>query len=219
MTNPIHISVDTETWGKRAGCDGRSIGACIIDPKTGFVPTKDQMINGVNQTFYINLDNPLMGSYSPSHYTPKELDKIGWGHRRYYLARDPDTVDWWYDEKQAEANTAFTDRVDLKDALIQFNTWLHALGVDPGDEHSCRIWGHGAAYDPPIIDAWYAATKVPCGWHYRAPRDTRTAFDMVDISDHSKWIKQFRSGVFHHALDDSMTQGRAIVAAYGLRMS
>jgi len=78
-----------------------------------------------------------------------------------------------------------------------------------------RLWSHGAAFDPPILAAAYAAVGLPVPWHYRAPRDTRTAFDMAGITDHSAWLAQTPGplGVSHHALDDAICQARAVCAA------
>ena len=108
----IHISIDLETWGTRPGCDIRSIGACVFDPVTsrvGFGTNHED-----NGAFYIACDNPMMSHEGISGPLP-DLPK-------YPLHRDPRTVQWW-SEQSTEAQTAFDNPVDLREALERFSTW------------------------------------------------------------------------------------------------
>jgi hypothetical protein len=209
----IHIMLDLETWGTTPGSDIRSIGACVFDPVMGSIHSAGWM------TFYIACYNPLMGTYSREHYTQAELDAIDGPHRRYNLTRDPHTVQWW-SEQSDEAQAAFVDPVDLREALDRFSNWLcdliPALYVPSHGLTGIRIWSHGAAFDPPILAAAYEAVGLPVPWHYRAPRDTRTLFDAAGIDDHSAWLNQHPGpmGVPHHALDDAICQARAVCAAW-----
>lgn len=210
-----HIMIDLETWGKAPGCDLRSIGACVFDPMTGVFDTYGGITN--DQHFYIATDNPLTGTYSPDHHTQAELDSIDGPHRRYNLTRDPSTVQWWNDQS-AEAQAAFTDPVDLRDALGDFSAWLikimegsiSAIWPNP----HLRLWSHGPAFDPPILAAAYAAVGLPVPWHYRAPRDTRTLFDVAGIDDHSAFMTAYNTGTAHHALDDAIAQAKSVCGAY-----
>ena len=54
-----HIMLDLETWGKRPGCDIRSIGAVVFDPVAsgGWSVSDRTLMNG--DTFYIATDNPI----------------------------------------------------------------------------------------------------------------------------------------------------------------
>lgn len=250
----IHISLDLETWGTAPGCDIRSIGACVFDPVAGLrytVPFDD--------TFYVACDNPIMGSavsgwietlgFTP-HPDDKHLDRsdmqAGAIYRKYPLTRDPSTVQWW-SEQSDEAQAAFTDPVDLREALERFSSWLFNVVRDPAVQlKECRkchrpyeshhqicdwcgapadplsgvaLWSHGAAFDPPILAAAYKAVGLAVPWHYRAPRDTRTLFDLAGIEDHSAWLRQHPGplGIAHHSLDDSVCQARAICAAWRMR--
>lgn len=103
--------------------------------------------------------------------------------------------------------------------MKRFDAWLTDLSPRTAPDRQSpdiRIWSHGAAFDPPILAAAYAAVGLPVPWHYRAPRDTRTLFDLAGISDHSGWLDQYPGplAVPHHALDDAICQARAVVAAY-----
>jgi hypothetical protein len=218
-----HISVDTETWGKRPGFDARSLGAVVFNPREGFVrlDTRPDIPIGEGHDFYAAFSNKLQGSYSSSHYTQKDLDKLDYttgDSRQYPLKRDNGTVDWWY-RQTPEAQAAFVNPIDLREGLMKFSAWLASVGVNPRDEKSGALYAHGAAFDIPIIEAWYYAVDLPVPWHYRAARDTRSIFDMVDIDDHSAFVRQHSVGIFHHARDDAATQAHAICKAYAMRSS
>lgn len=211
----IHISLDLETWGTTPGSDLRSIGACVFDPVTGYVAGHERhgSDDGLARFFYLATENPRgywgNGSSRDRFFeTGKTNDRL-----RYALKRDPDTVRWWL-EQSDEAQAAFENAVDLRIALSRFSVWL--TDVSP-DVTALRLWSHGAAFDPPILAAAYEAVGLPVPWHYRAPRDTRTAFDMAGIDDHSAWLAQTPGplGVSHHALDDAICQARAVCGAWG----
>lgn len=198
----IDIMLDLETWGTKPSADLRSIGACVFNPTTGF--THDGSL-GTIRPFYIATDNPASPAYD--------------SEREYPLKRDPQTVKWW-SEQSAEAQAAFVDPVDLRDALVRFRDWLTDVSGEsyrlPIDKPitNIRIWSHGAAFDAPILAAAYDALYLPLPWHYRAPRDTRTLFDAAGIDNHSAWLQQYATGTYHHALDDAICQARAACAAY-----
>lgn len=193
----IDVSFDLETWGKRAGCDLRSIGAVVFNPHTGHVSPA-----GSPGAFYVAVENPTRPgphSWSPPIY-------------EYALTRDPETVQWW-GEQSPEAQAAFSNPVDLMDGLQMFSEWLKTMCSDPRD---LRMWSHGSAFDAPILEAAYHAVGLPVPWHYRSPRDTRTAFDMAGIEDHSAHLTACTTGaeVWHHALHDAIVQARAVVMAH-----
>lgn len=239
----INISLDLETWGTTPGSDIRSIGACVFDPQRGtigaasstltfhdgpveYVPTEA----GRNPyLFYVACDNPQYDTYYSRGVGNEMIHHPHHGERyrlKYSLTRDPRTVQWW-SEQSDEAQAAFADPVDLRKALEQFGDWLIRLHGDNTRHYSIgfnaayhpddiRIWSHGAAFDPPILAAAYAATGLPVPWHYRAPRDTRTLFDAAGVDDHSAWLaaRPGPLGVAHHSLDDSICQARGVCDAW-----
>lgn len=234
----IHIMLDLETWGTEPGCDIRSIGACVFDPVRGKVADQNTVRESDFAsfgTFYIACDNPahpdLPGDMYRTYTYPSGEQ---WYHdgidqlRKYPLHRDPSTVQWW-SEQSDEAQAAFADPVDLRDALGRFGDWIAALrsaahgedrvyliGSTDAPPDDIRLWSHGPAFDPPILAAAYRAVGLPVPWHYRAPRDTRTAFDMAGIDDHSAWLAQHSGSerVQHHALSDAICQARAVCGAW-----
>lgn len=238
--NALHIMVDLETWGTTPGSDIRSIGACVFDPVTGAVSTPCQtckggtvrgnvndggdcsdclntrMESGYGGTFYIACDNPISRNARPQFSDPAAVH----ADREYFLTRDERTVQWW-SEQSDEAQAAFANPVDLFMALAAFEDWLAKVtpdeaGLPVAKRTSIRLWAHGPQFDIPILAAAYQAVDLPVPWHYRAPRDTRTCFDMAGINDHSAWLKKHPGplGIPHHALDDAICQARAVCAAW-----
>lgn len=240
MTDLIHVMLDLETWGTAPGHDLRSIGACVFDPladRTAECRTCDgrRRGGGVNDagdcsdclntgidhgnTFYMATDNPL--TVHPEIGFMNSLEE--W--RRYDLDRDPATVQWWNDQS-ADAQAAFSNPIELSVALLAFADWL--CGLDGGAYHthdgwrpspSIRLWSHGPAFDPPILAAAFKAAGMILPWHYRAPRDTRTAFDIAGINDdgdgsYRTFMSAFNTGTHHHALDDAIAQARSVCGAY-----
>lgn len=218
----IHIMLDLETWGKRAGCDIRSIGACVFVPTTGFV--HDGSL-GTIRPFYQAVDNPILATgpdwietlgFRPNPVDPR-YDVVTNIYRKYDLWRDHETVEWW-NEQSDEAQAAFANPIDLRDGLAKFADWLDILTDNrtmlPAPRLS--IYAHGPQFDISILEAAYHATGLLVPWHYRAPRDTRTAFDMAGIDDHSSFMARFPVGTLHHALDDAISQARAVCEAFAI---
>lgn len=199
-----------------------------------------RMEQGYGDVFYVACDNPTV---TPRYGAPGSMDDdkefihawvklgyiygrdelenvyLGWEMKsatsyKYPLTRDPRTVQWW-SEQSDEAQAAFVDPVDLREALVRFTDWLDRIDPEPT---AIRIWSHGAAFDPPILAAAYEVVGLPVPWHYRAPRDTRTLFDAAGIEDHSALLARHPGpmAVSHHALDDAICQARAVCAAYML---
>jgi hypothetical protein len=217
MTNTIHIMLDLETWGTTPGSDIRSIGACVFDPMeartVGLGGTPDPTM------FYIACDNPS-GRWRNGIFEPYLATSIN--DRMYPLTRDPRTVQWW-SEQSDEAQAAFANPVDLREALERFGVWLFNMtdnaASKPYDTNHLRLWSHGSHFDPPILAAAYPAVGLPVPWHYRAPRDTRTLFDAAGIDDdgdgsYRTFMTAFNHGTAHNALDDAIAQARCVCAAY-----
>lgn len=231
MTNqPIHIVLDLETWGTQPGDDLRSIGACVIDPYTGYIcrPPQDKYEADTTGYFYVSVNNVGVTSDEaitllPDGETAQDAnypyyDATSDMYRKYNLRRDPNTVKWW-SEQSAEAQAAFADPVDLHDGLYHFGAWLDGLtGRDPAllpDWSRFRIWAHGANFDPGMISAAFRAVGLPDVIHYRSPRDTRTIFEAAGM-DPATCLNDFTKPdmVYHHALHDAIVEGRAICEAY-----
>lgn len=227
-----HIMIDLETWGKKPGNDLRSVGACLFDPITGELPQSPDGEGMDDATmFYVATDNPIwheavfsLDERAMEYHTHYDATSDAW--RKYPLTRDPETVEWWNSPDRAiAAGEPFLNPVDLRNALHTFADWLHHVsgridpyspGVNYVPVQCIALWSHGPAFDVAILAAAYEAVGLPVPWHYRAPRDTRTAFDMADVGDHSAWMQQFNHGTAHHALDDAISQAKAVCGAYAI---
>jgi hypothetical protein len=91
---------------------------------------------------------------------------------------DVDTVAWWLQQ-----NAAFSLGEGLQDeealylgqALATLREWFVTEALDV----EC-VWSHGATFDLPILEDAYAGEfGSPPPWHYKAPRDTRTLYDLA----------------------------------------
>jgi hypothetical protein len=207
-TAPVHIMLDLETWGTDPGDDIRSIGACVFDPDAGTV--FDGVGHGKGaaliRPFYIATDNPRRGNGDPL----------------FDLRRNPETVKWWNDQSE-EARAAFENPVRLDEALTRFAEWLVSINPEVRIYGSpqfslcqqIRLWSHGENMDEPILRMAFKAVGLPAPWHYRTPRDTRTMFEAAGM-DAATCVEGFRApgAVYHHALDDAITQARAICHAF-----
>lgn len=196
----MHISLDLETWGKRAGCDIRSIGATVFN-------STSVNLRG-DSTFYIATDNPCgrmrNGIFEPGLASGDE------DYLKYPLHRDPETVKWW-NEQTAEAQAAFVTPVDLREACRKFTDWLCEIANgSPNALASIRIWANGPQFDIAILEAAYFAVGLPVPWHYRAPRDFRTIVEAAGFG-RDDYIKY---GEAHNALDDAISQAMTIRNAF-----
>ena len=92
---------------------------------------------------------------------------------------------------------------------------------DPTKCRNLRLFSHGSHYDPPILSAAIKAVGFPEMWFYRAPRGTRSFFDMAGYINRTALIERFSNPeawsdsypqkfIKHHALHDSIGQGFAV---------
>jgi hypothetical protein len=61
-----------------------------------------------------------------------------------------------------------------------------------------------------VYEAVCAAVGFRPPWHYRAPRDTRTLFDLAELDARDLPFV----GVKHNALDDAIHQAKCVQAAH-----
>jgi hypothetical protein len=198
---------DLETWGKLPGCDIRSIGACVFAPvaRHGGSLVHDGSL-GTIKPFYVATENPMRDSF--------DFGDIGFhphtGERyisKYPLTRDPGTVKWW-SEQSPDAQAAFANPVDLRDALEQFSRWL----IQQGDINDLRLWANDPHFDEAILVMVYRACGMVEPWHYRSPRSMKTICDLANITRDD--MAQFNHGTMHNALDDAISQAMIVCEGY-----
>lgn len=210
-----HIMLDLETWGRTPGSDIRSIGAVVFDPVAGTVldnkdfrefPVWDDRFS-----FYIACQNPTT-PHEQSYCEACSTEWFGGDIPRYPLTREPETVQWW-SEQSDEAQTAFTNPVDLRDACKQFTSFIcNATPEAPQEYPDIRLWANDPHFDVSILDAVYRAVGLPVPWHYRAPRSMKTIVEAAGMTRDD--YKPFEFGTAHNALDDAISQAMIVCEAY-----
>jgi DNA polymerase III epsilon subunit-like protein len=138
-------------------------------------------------------------------YTVIDLDSC----RMNGLREDPATRAWW-DAQSGEARKALvqadTGQGRMLDvALNEFAAWL--VGAD---DEEFLIWGNGAAFDVPILEAAYVRVAQSIPWDYRNVRCFRTLRGL-DMLPRTEWPAD--EAVAHHALDDARWQAKFAMAA------
>lgn len=117
------------------------------------------------------------------------------------LTKDRSTEQWW-SEQSAEAQAAFADKqVHIIDALTAFKAFWESTGA-------VFVWGHGASFDPVLVEAAYAAALDEAPWKFWNIRCCRTVLAMANRRI------QRTGGVHHNALDDAAAQAKAVAAAF-----
>lgn len=117
-----------------------------------------------------------------------------------------ETIKWWMSQSEAARAeiTAPSDRV--KDVLTMFTGWLQ--GVSNRNPKRLRIWGNGANFDNPILEAVYNACKLEVPWPFWSARDVRT---IVALAPEIKKSIPFE-GVQHNPLCDAEHQVKYLCA-------
>lgn len=92
------VMFDLETWGTRAGCAIRSIGAVLFDPYSQMLGAK----------FYVNVERQSCVD-SGMHV-------------------DPGTEAWWSRQSQAAQDALMKDQKPIEDAITRFNQWFRVNG-------------------------------------------------------------------------------------------
>ncbi len=117
------------------------------------------------------------------------------------LTVDPQTKAWWMRQSQAARDALAVDRRPLADVVKEFASFFRAGGE--------FVWAQGATFDPPLWEAAAAAVGCSTPWRFWNARDTRTVYDICGLD----YKAMPREGVYHNALDDCLTQVKAVAAA------
>lgn len=118
------------------------------------------------------------------------------------LEHDPETVQFWQEQSKAAQEALLDNAVPLAEALGAFTKWF--TGV-----RGQQVYGHGASFDPPILEAAYAACLLDAPWDFWNVRCCRTILAMAN-----RRPERTSSDIHHHALHDAEAQARAVAAAF-----
>ena len=119
---------------------------------------------------------------------------------KYNRVINEDTLAWWSKQDKQIQEDAFgegEDRIDLKDAMKKLYTF--GLGTT-------NVWSHGAIFDVVIVENICQSFQQAVTWKFWEVRDTRTLFDLANIS--------VRIEGKHNALTDAVAQAKAVQQAY-----
>lgn len=119
------------------------------------------------------------------------------------LWEDPATLAWWA-QQSAEARTAVFENprtISLPDALDDLAGFL----PDPHLPTSL-LWGNGAGFDPPLLEAAHRVLAQPVPWAFASVRCYRTlkSFSRLEVSR--------SAGTHHTALGDAKNQALHAIA-------
>ena len=116
------------------------------------------------------------------------------------LKVDPRTEQWWAGQSDAARAAAFGSYTMLREALADFDAFWAKVG-------GTHLWGHGASFDAPVLEAAYRAVGWAAPWKYNATRCTRTLYELAHVEPDRT------VGTHHNALDDAKAQALAAIAA------
>ena len=114
--------------------------------------------------------------------------------KKVKLKSDQVVLDWWNTQPKEVKYEALEnpDRESLHKVLAEFSKWF---------EGCFKIWGHGDDFDCVILANAYRACDMTVPWKFWNTRDTRTLFDLANIS-----MKDLPQDNKHHAISDAYRQ-------------
>jgi hypothetical protein len=144
--------------------------------------------------------DPLTGEIGETFYrniTDASCQSLG-------LTKDPRTVRWWAEQSEAAKRGLEDNQCPIGDALIDFASWWKRI-------NGVQIYGHGANFDPVLLQAAYEAAMLDVPWHFWNVRCSRT---ILAAANRKPLREGFGKGVHHNALDDAVAQAKAVAAAF-----
>lgn len=115
------------------------------------------------------------------------------------------TIVWWLNQSQ-EAQDLFANKqaaaTTLPMALDAFTDWLNS--------RPDQLWGNSARFDCGILEATYKVCSKVVPWEHWNERCYRT----IKSLPKAKGIKLVRSGVYHNAMDDAISQANHLREIY-----
>ena len=149
----MHVMLDLETLGKKAGCVVLSIGAQTFIPRgSSGAPA---------QQFYAK---------------PDIFSQLMKG-----LIIDDDTVDWWK-KKSIEAQSEFHYMTSALDVAGSFITWFEKLTVPPCQDE-IYIWAKSPNFDCEILQKFLESFGFSIPWNFRRVMDVRTVIEVSGINE------------------------------------
>lgn len=175
-----HVMIDLETLGKKAGCVIASIGAVRFDPRAG-VQSSEKL---------------LEDSFKRVIALPESIEQ------GFHV--DGSTIEWWMNQsKEAQLSTFGMDlkkhRPDT--AVADLKGWF---------DRDDFIWGNGANFDIPILEAYFDHFIMNYPWRYTKVRCFRTVKALLPFNE----VSVPNNPIKHDCLTDSVYQAQVLQAIY-----
>lgn len=113
----------------------------------------------------------------------------------YQLFGNEDTLKWWAGQPAHIREEAHSGTADLKEVLQALADYMQLFSNAVG------LWGNGATFDCPVLEAAYAATGFPIPWNFRQLRCYRTLNAYAP-----DWVTPQVNNAAHDAHSDAMFQ-------------
>lgn len=109
------------------------------------------------------------------------------------LSIDAKTAEWWLRQSAQARDEAFGGSLSIDIALVKLSDYITELG-------EVVVWGNGASFDAPILEAAYDVCNIKVPWKYTNARCFRTLKELFPAVP-------YRKPVFaHNALEDAKAQ-------------
>ena len=120
--------------------------------------------------------------------------------KKYGMISNPSTIQWWKDQRQEALKAFMTNQISIESALDGFTDFVGPQWKDT------IFFVNGASFDYPILQWSYDATGRTAPWKYWNQRDARTLYAICGIN-----MRTYpRVGTYHNAVDDCLTQIKAL---------
>lgn len=170
----INVMVDLETLGTTPGCVILSLAA---------VPFSEES------------DSILLRAPFYKKIAKESCEEYG-------LFSEDKTIAWWEIQSAEARKEAFSGTALLPNVLLQFSDYLNELAMLYNIKTTdIRMWGNGASFDIPVLEAAYRACDMAVLWRYSNSlcyRTMKKMFPQVAEIDFG--------GMQHNALFDALHQ-------------
>lgn len=136
-----------------------------------------------------------LGSEFYANITDESCEAFG-------LHKDLSTVNWWAVQSATAQQMLLVDQKPLADVLADFTAWWAFIAGE-------QIWGHGASFDPVLLESAYSALCLEAPWKFWNVRCCRTI-----LACGNRRPQPYNEGEQHNALDDAKAQAKAVAAAF-----
>ena len=120
------------------------------------------------------------------------------------LHLDADTVMWWLKQSDQARTALTTNQNSLTHALEEFSLW-HAAQTKNGE---ALVWGNGASFDQPILEAAYHAIGRCPPWKYWETMCYRT---IKNLNKDCKEALPANNDQHHNAAADALWQAQHLM--------